>query len=194
MPGGRYARLIGGVKRDDAQLTGLALVLKAIEFAARKHRDQRRKDKRASPYINHPIALANVLWFEGGVSDPVVIAAALLHDTIEDTETSWQELRGEFGDAVAEIVLEVTDVKWLKKNLRKRLQVARARHSSVQARLVKLADKIVNLRDVASHPPAVWTLERRREYFEWAKEVIDQLRGTHPELERRFDDAYGLKP
>ena len=78
--------------------------------------------------------------------------------------------------------------------LRKRLQVSRAKHSSVQARLVKLADKIVNLRDVASHPPAGWTLERRREYFDWAKEVIDQLRGTHPELERRFDDAYGLKP
>jgi guanosine-3',5'-bis(diphosphate) 3'-pyrophosphohydrolase len=182
------------VKRDDAQLTGLALVLKAMEFAAQKHRDQRRKDKRASPYINHPIALANVLWFEGGVTDPVVIAAALLHDTIEDTETSWQELRGEFGDAIAEIVLEVTDVKWLKKDVRKRLQVSRARHSSMQARLVKLADKIVNLRDVASHPPAGWSLERRREYFEWAKEVIDQLRGTHPELERRFDDAYGLKP
>jgi guanosine-3',5'-bis(diphosphate) 3'-pyrophosphohydrolase len=182
------------VKRDDTPLTGLSLVLKAIEFAARKHRDQRRKDRRASPYINHPIELANVLWFEGGVTDPAVLAAALLHDTLEDTETSWQELRGEFGDAVAHIVLEVTDVKWLKKNVRKRLQVSRAKHASVRARLVKLADKIVNLRDVASHPPAGWTLERRREYFEWAKEVIDRLRGTHPELERRFDEAYALKP
>jgi len=182
------------VKRDDAQLTGLALVLKAVEFASRKHRDQRRKDKRASPYINHPIQLANVLWFEGGVTDPVVIAAALLHDTIEDTQTSWQELRGEFGDAVAEVVLDVTDVKWLKRNVRKRLQVSRAKHSSTRARLVKLADKIVNLRDVAAHPPSGWSLERRREYFDWAREVIDQVRGTHPELERRFDEAYALKP
>jgi len=182
------------VKRDDAQLTGLALVLKAVEFASRKHRDQRRKDKRASPYINHPIQLANVLWFEGGVTDPVVIAAALLHDTIEDTQTSWQELRGEFGDAVAEVVLDVTDVKWLKRNVRKRLQVSRAKHSSTRARLVKLADKIVNLRDVAAHPPSGWSLERRREYFDWAREVIDQFRGTHPELERRFDEAYALKP
>jgi len=182
------------VKRDDAQLTGLALVLKAVEFASRKHRDQRRKDKRASPYINHPIQLANVLWFEGGVTDPVVIAAALLHDTIEDTQTSWQELRGEFGDAVAEVVLDVTDVKWLKRNVRKRLQVSRAKHSSTRARLVKLADKIVNLRDVAAHPPSGWSLERRREYFEWAKEVIDRLRGTHRELERQFDEAYALKP
>ena len=98
---------------------GVSLILKALEFAAQKHRDQRRKDKAASPYINHPIELANVLWQEGGVNDPVVIAAALLHDTIEDTETSWQELRGEFGDEIADIVVEVTDVQWLKKIVRK---------------------------------------------------------------------------
>jgi guanosine-3',5'-bis(diphosphate) 3'-pyrophosphohydrolase len=86
---------------------GVGLILKALDFAARKHRDQRRKDKRASPYINHPIQLAKVLWEEGGVVDPVTIAAALLHDTIEDTETSLQELRGDFGDEIADIVLEV---------------------------------------------------------------------------------------
>jgi len=173
---------------------GMSLILKALEFAAQKHRDQRRKDKNASPYINHPIQLANVLRQEGGVADPVVIAAALLHDTVEDTETTWQELRGEFGDEIANIVLEVTDVQWLKKIVRKRLQVAKARHASHAARLVKLADKICNLRDVAARPPASWSLERRREYFEWAKEVVDKLRGTHPGLERKFDDAYALKP
>ncbi|KPK19783.1 MAG: phosphohydrolase [Betaproteobacteria bacterium SG8_41] len=173
---------------------GVSLILKALEFAAQKHRDQRRKDKEASPYINHPIQLANVLWHEGRVADPVVIAAALLHDTIEDTETSWQELRGEFGDEIANIVLEVTDVHWLKKIVRKRLQVAKARHASKGARLVKLADKICNLRDVAARPPAGWSLERRQEYFEWAKEVVDKLRGTHHGLERKFDDAYALKP
>lgn len=87
----------GRIARDGA---GISLVLKALEFASLKHRDQRRKDKDASPYINHPIALANVLWHEGGVTDAVVIASALLHDTIEDTRTSWHELRGEFGDEV----------------------------------------------------------------------------------------------
>jgi len=173
---------------------GMSLILKALEFAAQKHRDQRRKDKDASPYINHPIQLANVLRQEGGVADPVVIAAALLHDTLEDTETTWQELRGEFGDEIANIVQEVTDVQWLKKIVRKRLQVAKARHASMAARLVKLADKICNLRDVAARPPASWSLERRREYFEWAKEVVDKLRGTHPGLERKFDDACALKP
>jgi guanosine-3',5'-bis(diphosphate) 3'-pyrophosphohydrolase len=170
------------------------LILRAVAFAAHKHRDQRRKDKDASPYINHPIQLATVLWEEGGVHDPEVIAAALLHDTLEDTETTWQELRGVFGEEIADVVLEVTDTKWIKKALRKRLQVARAAHSSENAKLVKLADKICNLRDIGAHPPAGWSLERKRQYFEWAKEVIDQLRGTHPELERRFDDVYALKP
>jgi guanosine-3',5'-bis(diphosphate) 3'-pyrophosphohydrolase len=174
--------------------SGMGLVLKALEFAAHKHRDQRRKDARASPYINHPIELANVLWHEGGIVDPVVIAAALLHDTIEDTETTWQELRGAFGDEIAEIVLEVTDVKWLSKQARKRLQVAKAGHASRRAQLVKLADKICNLRDVAAHPPEKWDLARRREYFEWARAVVDRMRGTHPVLERKFDEAYAKKP
>jgi guanosine-3',5'-bis(diphosphate) 3'-pyrophosphohydrolase len=160
-------------KRVRQERQSADLILRAVAFAAHKHRDQRRKDKEASPYINHPIQLATVLWEEGGVHDPDVIAAALLHDTLEDTETTWQELRGA---------------------LRKRLQVARARHSSENAKLVKLADKICNLRDMSARPPAGWPLERKRQYFDWAKEVVDRLRGTHPELERRFDEVYALKP
>ncbi len=175
--------------------SGIAdLILRAVAFAAHKHRDQRRKDKEASPYINHPIELAHVLWDEGEVRDPMVIAAALLHDTLEDTETSWQELRGEFGEEIADIVLEVTDTKWIKKELRKRLQVAKAKHSSVQARLVKLADKICNVRDLGTRAPTGWSLERKRQYYDWAKEVVDRLRGTHEELERRFDEVYSLRP
>jgi len=170
------------------------LILRAVAFAAHKHRDQRRKDKDASPYINHPIALAKVLWEEGGVRDPAVIATALLHDTLEDTETTWQELRGEFGDEIADLVAEVTDVKWLKSDVRKRLQVSRAAHATDRAKLVKLADKICNLRDMAAHPPHSWSLERRRRYFDWAGEVIAQMRGVHPELERRFDEVSALRP
>ena len=176
------------------EATGLPLILKALEFAALKHRDQRRKDALASPYINHPIALANVLTREGGVSDPVVMAAALLHDTVEDTQTTPAELREVFGDRIAGIVEEVTDDKNLPKAERKRLQVERAAHISREAKLVKLADKICNVRDVANQPPAKWDLTRRREYFEWAKAVVDRMRGSHPELERKFDEAYALKP
>jgi guanosine-3',5'-bis(diphosphate) 3'-pyrophosphohydrolase len=172
----------------------VSVILKALEFAALKHRDQRRKDAQASPYINHPIALANVLVHEGGVTDPVVIAAALLHDTVEDTETSWQELREAFGEKVAGIVGEVTDDKSLLKAERKRLQVEHAAHISREAKLVKLADKICNVRDVAFHPPAKWDLARRREYFDWAKAVVDRMRGTHAGLELKFDETYALKP
>ena len=173
---------------------GLALLFKALAFAAHKHRDQRRKDAEASPYINHPIALAEVLAGEGGVADPEVLAAALLHDTIEDTATTAAELRAEFGERIAAIVEEVTDDKALPKAERKRLQVEHAPALSRGAKLVKLADKICNLRDVADRPPAKWDLQRRQEYFEWAKQVIDGLRGIHPALESSFDAAYRRKP
>ena len=172
----------------------LPLVLQALAFAADKHRDQRRKDAAASPYINHPIALANVLVREGDVADPAVLAAALLHDTVEDTQTTPAELKAAFGPAVAAIVEEVTDDKSLPKAERKRLQVEHAATMSRGAKLVKLADKICNLRDMADHPPAKWDLVRRREYFEWAKAVIDGLRGVHPKLEALFDAAYARRP
>ena len=172
----------------------LALLLKTLAFAAHKHRDQRRKDADASPYINHPIALADVLVNEGGVADVEVVCAALLHDTVEDTATTHEELVDAFGSRIARIVAEVTDDKRLSKAERKRLQVEHAPHISHDAKLVKLADKICNLRDVAERPPAGWDLQRRREYFEWAKQVIDGVRGVHPRLEAAFDAAYARRP
>ena len=179
-----------GLRRGDE----IAHILDALQFAARKHRDQRRKDLEASPYINHPIALANILWREGEVHEPAVISAALLHDTIEDTETTEEELRKRFGAKVAKIVAEVTDDKKLLKAERKRLQVEHAKHLSREAKLVKLADKICNLRDMAASPPKTWPKSRVREYFDWAKQVIDALRGVHPGLERIFDEVYSRKP
>ena len=172
----------------------VARLIKAADFAALKHRRQRRKDAEASPYINHPLALARVLKLEAGVEDVDVLAAAILHDTVEHTQTTVEELEREFGKTVAGIVAEVTDDKSLPKPERKRLQVEHAPHLSPGAKLVKLADKICNLRDVVDSPPAHWPLERRRAYFEWAKAVIDGLRGVHPGLERIFDEAYRLKP
>lgn len=171
-----------------------SLLLKATEFAAHKHRDQRRKDADASPYINHPIALANVLCNEGGITDPVILSAALLHDTLEDTETDYEELRGQFGDDIADVVVEVTDTKWLSKDARKRLQISKASHSSARARAVKIADKICNLRDILASPPAGWSLTRKQKYFDWAKQVVDGVRGVYPELEQRFDALYRHRP
>jgi guanosine-3',5'-bis(diphosphate) 3'-pyrophosphohydrolase len=169
-------------------------ILDALQFASQKHRDQRRKDQEASPYINHPIALATVLWREAKVHEAVVISAALLHDTIEDTETTAAELRERFGAKVARVVEEVTDDKNLLKADRKRLQIEHAPHISREAKLVKLADKICNLRDMAASPPKTWPKSRVREYFDWAKKVVDALRGVHPVLEAIFDEAYARKP
>jgi len=147
-----------------------------------------------TPYINHPLALANLLADAGGVTDPIVLAAALLHDTIEDTETSLEELTGAFGPLIASIVQEVTDDDGLPKRARKQLQIDRAPHLSERARLVKLADKICNLRDLAENPPPEWSPDVRRRYFDWAKEVVDALGGVHPKLESLFDSAYAEKP
>jgi guanosine-3',5'-bis(diphosphate) 3'-pyrophosphohydrolase len=158
-----------------------------MAFAADKHRNQRRKDAEASPYINHPIALVNVLANEGGVQDVTVLCAAVLHDTIEDTETTAGELRALFGDQVAAVVLEVTDDKSLDKAQRKQLQIEHAAHCSPQAKLVKLADKICNLRDLLTSPPADWSAERKQAYFDWAAAVVAGLRGVHPGLEAVFD-------
>ena len=171
----------------------MGLIIRAARFAAEKHRNQRRKDADASPYINHPIALADVLANEAGVDDPVVLCGALLHDTIEDTDTTVDELRAAFGQEIADVVVEVTDDKHLSKAQRKQLQVDHAPHISRQAKLVKLADKICNLRDLASSPPANWTPQRKAEYFDWAARVIAGIRGTHPVLEALFDGAHACK-
>jgi GTP diphosphokinase / guanosine-3',5'-bis(diphosphate) 3'-diphosphatase len=178
----------------NAQADTLQLVIQALAFAAGKHRDQRRKDAEASPYINHPIALASVLCCEAGIVDTTAICAAILHDTIEDTNTTRRELEHHFGIEIAQIVTEVSDDTALSRTQRKQGQLDRAEHWKWRARLVELADKICNLRDVACSPPKEWSLERRREYFDWAKAVIDRLRGTHPELERLFDEAYRARP
>jgi len=168
----------------------LGIVFKALSVAAEKHRDQRRKNLEASPYINHPIALANVLYNEGGVADVDVICAAILHDTIEDTDMSANELESLFGKTICQLVIEVTDDKSLPKDVRKDHQITHARQSSHKAKLVKLADKICNLRDLAEFPPVGWTIDRRRKYFIWARSVVDQIRGTHEILESLFDESF----
>jgi guanosine-3',5'-bis(diphosphate) 3'-pyrophosphohydrolase len=165
----------------------MELFITALRFAAEKHRDQRRKDTARSPYINHPIAVAEILWRVGEVRDPVTLAAALLHDTIEDTGTSPDEVRTRFGEEILSLVLEVTDDKSLSKEKRKELQVETAPHKSLRARQIKLADKISNVIDVTYTPPADWSRERLREYLNWTERVINGLRGPNPRLEAEYD-------
>ena len=172
------------------QQTAIQLILNAAIFAERKHRGQTRKGRNASPYITHPLELARILVEEGGVEDPQVIAAALLHDTIEDTKTTPDELRIAFSARVASVVLEVTDDKALPKQMRKRLQVVHSPRLSRHAKLVKLADKIANLRDIVSEPPETWGVRRKLTYVDWARQVVDGLRGTNAALEARFDEIH----
>lgn len=165
------------------------LIVKALKFAEHKHRFQRRKDSAQSPYIKHPIDLLSILVSEANISDENVLCAALLHDTIEDTDTTAQELHNHFGEKITAIVLELSDDKNLPKQTRKELQVAHAAASSYEAKLVKFADKIANVRDIKIDPPEGWSQERVQEYYAWATRVVDQMRGTHQGLEALFDQA-----
>ena len=162
-------------------------VFRALRFAARFHKTQRRKDG-VTPYINHPIDVAVTLYDSGGVRDAELLQAALLHDTIEDTDATADDLRLEFGEAVVALVLEVTDDKSLPKAQRKALQIQRAPEKSDRTKLLKLADKICNIHDI-THSPPEWTLERMEAYLDWSEAVIAGVRGVNPGLERRFDET-----
>lgn len=164
----------------------------ALDFAARKHRDQRRKDAEESPYINHPIAVATVLAVEGDVTDESILLAASLHDTVEDTETTFEELTAHFGKDVSDLVREVTDDKILDKKVRKELQIEHAAKSSAQAKQIKIADKICNIRDITNSPPVGWSVQRRADYLQLAQKVVTGCRGVNTKLDQCFDEAVGL--
>ena len=165
----------------------ISLILKAVKFSAERHKKQRRKGVDGSPYINHPIEVAETLWRIGGVRDVNVITAAILHDTVEDTETTPEEVGEHFGAKVRALVEEVTDDKQLPKPERKRLQVEHAPTLSTGAKQIKLADKIYNIDDVAFRPPNGWSLQRRSEYLAWADRVVMGLRGCNQQMEEHYD-------
>jgi len=164
-------------------------LLQALEFAATKHSGQLRKSGDGTPYINHPIAVARILAEVGQVSDIDVLIAAVLHDTLEDTATNRTELENHFGPSVCQMVVEVTDDKWLPKAERKRLQIEHAPHLSRGAALIKLADKIANVGDLVSHPPPDWPIERVREYLTWADAVVSKLPRVNDSLEGHFRET-----
>jgi len=168
-------------------MTDLQDFLRAAAFAARKHRLQKRKDAEASPYINHPIEVAAILAEEGGVTDPVTLVAAVLHDTLEDTETTPEELATTFSPTIRDLVQELTDDKRLPKAERKARQVAGAPPLSDRAKLIRIADKIANVRDVTHHPPAHSDLARRRAYLDWTEHVVAGCRGANPRLDAICD-------
>lgn len=163
---------------------------RALDFAAHKHIDQRRKGVRAEPYVNHLSEVALLVAEATGGQDAVAVIAALLHDTLEDTDASYEEIERLFGPEVVKVVAETTDDKRMSKAERKQHQIDAAPTASRRAKLVKLADKVSNLRSMAASPPADWPLTRKVEYFEWAHAVVAGLRGTDARLEALFDRAY----
>ncbi|MCB9548556.1 MAG: bifunctional (p)ppGpp synthetase/guanosine-3',5'-bis(diphosphate) 3'-pyrophosphohydrolase [Myxococcales bacterium] len=166
----------------------MGLVLRAARYAAHQHRDQRRKGHGKRPYVNHCLDVADLLVRVGGVDDPTLLAGAILHDVVEDTDATEDDVRRLFGDAVADLVMEVTDDKSLPKAERKRLQEAHAAHKSPSARLLKLADKISNLRDLVADPPD-WPAARCLEYVAWARRVVAPMRAASPALAALFDEV-----
>ncbi|XP_065354237.1 guanosine-3',5'-bis(diphosphate) 3'-pyrophosphohydrolase MESH1 [Calliphora vicina] len=164
--------------------------MKCLQFAALKHRDQRRNNANQTPYINHPINVATILSMEGNIDDESILMAALLHDTVEDTDTTFEEIEDIFRTEICNIVREVTDDKTLEKHVRKQLQIEHAAAASTKAKLIKLADKLDNLRDLEQILPNNWTEQRRDEYFAWAKKVVDNLRGTNKEIENELDEIF----
>jgi GTP diphosphokinase / guanosine-3',5'-bis(diphosphate) 3'-diphosphatase len=164
-------------------------VLKAADAAARWHVHQRRKGPAEEPYINHLVEVAMLVAEATGGSDTDLVIAALLHDAIEDCEVPRELIAETFGEDVASIVEEVTDDKNLPKAVRKEEQVRTAPTKSPRAKMLKLADKVSNLRAVAASPPSEWSVKRRIDYVRWAREVAKGLRGVNQKLEKQFDDA-----
>lgn len=163
--------------------------VQASSFAAQKHRDQRRKNSTAAPYINHPLSVAARIS-KAGVTNEIALVGAVLHDTVEDTDTTIEEIQSLFGDCVAKVVAEVTDNKHLPKAERKRLQVERAHLRSYEAKLIKLSDKIDNLLSLLDDPPLGWDVKRIQGYFVWSKFVVEGLKGTNGNLEKQIDDLF----
>lgn len=162
-------------------------ILRAADFAARRHKTQRRKGIGREPYINHPLEVALLVATLGGISDPEVLAAAILHDTIEDTDTLPDEIKAEFGVRTSSIVEELTDDKTTTKAERKLKQIEHAPHLSPEAKVIKLADKISNIEGIITSPPDGWSNERRREYVAWGVSVVAGLKGVNAELESAFE-------
>lgn len=175
---------------DECRLPSSTTLLQAAAFAARKHRRQLRKDSEGMPYINHPIAVAQVLASEAGITDEELLVAALLHDTVEDTNTTLDEIQETFGPVVCSLVAEVTDDRTLEKAERKQRQVDKAPHASPRAKQLKIADKICNLRDIATAPPGNWELRHKLGYLEWSRRVVEGCRGVSPALETLYDSAF----
>jgi hypothetical protein len=173
----------------ELRASGVA-IFRAATFAAEKHVMQRRKGAIAEPYINHLLEVAELLVRTQPGFDITLVIAGLLHDTLEDTETTREELAHGFGDDIAALVAEVSDDKTLKPEVRQALQIEGAPNRSVRAQNLSAADKVATMRSILVSPPVGWSLQRKRDYFGWAKRVVDLFTHLTPALREEFDSMF----
>lgn len=173
------------------QESGIARVLRATEYAATKHAGQRRKNKAAEPYVNHVIEVANLLT-QVGVTDPNVLCAALLHDVVEDCGVTLHEVVRHFGYEVMDLVCACSDDKTLPKVERKKLQIEHAKMAREGARLIKMADKLSNLSQLAEDPPVDWSPAVVRGYALWSMAVVNAMPYTNALLAECIKDKVKL--
>jgi (p)ppGpp synthase/HD superfamily hydrolase len=170
-------------------LVNLQTLTKAYKFACEKHDKQIRKNTKQLPYIHHPIEVVDIL-VRSGVTDIATLCAGVLHDTIEDTKTTYEELVQEFGKEIADIVMECTDDKSLPKLDRKKLQIEHSEHMSVGAKLVKMADKFSNTSSLINDPPKKWSPEEIQGYVVWSRMVCHGLKGVNSNLEKDLEGIF----
>lgn len=172
------------------ELPTLPLIMRAAQFAAERHKTQRRRGAAREPYVNHLLEVANLLATATDGRDPDLVIAGLLHDLIEDQGISSDDIARQFGIGVAALVLEVTTDKTLSEVERNRVQIVHAAHKSPRARMLRIADLTSNLRALRQSPPTDWSVERQRDYFRWAHDVVAGSRGLSPHLDAAFDEAF----
>jgi (p)ppGpp synthase/HD superfamily hydrolase len=179
-------------KKSQERGESVRRILAAAHFAAEKHAQQKRKGENGEPYFNHLLEVAELVAASSPHLDVELVMAAFLHDTVEDTGITLQELEQRFGKDVADLVAEVTDDKSLPKETRKQLQVEHTPEKSPRAQTLKLADKTSNLRAIIASPPVGWSRERKLQYFEWARQVVSGIASPNEFLKSEFDKAYGM--
>jgi len=170
-------------------LPAIRLVSEAAELAAHRHNGMARKGRGNEPYINHLAEVANLLATASDGEDADLVAAGWLHDTIEDTETTREELAQRCGVRVAGLVTEVTDDMSLPKSERRRLQVVEASQKSPGAKLIKIADKVSNIRARIFPHASREQCNELAEYVAWAEQVVNGCRGVNAVLDTLFDEA-----
>jgi len=181
-----YQKLTGGWEshRKETQNSWNPNILySALEYASEKHMGKTRKDAEKTPYIVHPMGVAVILWQEANVRDIDVLVAALLHDTLEDTNATEAEIEGMFGGRVLSIVKELSNDRNLSGQENKQRQIEHAPLMSQEAKLVKLADRLYNIRDLQAKTPVTWSKEDVERYFSWAAKLLQGLAGTDEHLE-----------